>query len=152
MESTEGESTMNRRDWALLVIAAGKGRALTPVQLQKCLFLVGQEFQEVTGPDYYDFIAYDYGPFSIDVYRDAETLESEGLVIIQPNKSGRWKEYAASALGLSEAEKMSYDLEPNLTRSIDEIVDWARQLSFQALVKEIYRRYPEFRVNSVFQD
>lgn len=143
---------MNRKDWTLLVISAANGKPLTPVQLQKTAFLLGKERSDAVGSEYYDFAPYDYGPFSLDVYRDAEELESQELVTIQFNQSGRWKEYTATPLGLSKAKQLRSGLDSSVTEFIDRTVTWARQLSFQALVKDIYRRYPEFRAHSIFQE
>lgn len=143
---------LSRQDWALLVIAAAKGETLTPVQLQKCLFLLGQEKSDVIGSDYYDFVAYDYGPFSSDIYRDAEQLENDGSVIIKYAPHGRWKEYLATPSGMQCADALRQSIDPEVTSFIDECVKWARNLSFRALVKAIYQQYPEYRANSVFRD
>ena len=35
-------TTLRRRDWTLLAVAAAGGASLTPVQLQKILFLLGE--------------------------------------------------------------------------------------------------------------
>jgi len=142
---------MERKDWALLAIAAARGDALTPVQLQKSLFLLGQEFPTVVGGGYYKFAPYNYGPFDRDVYVDAEVLATEGLVALQNSPGQTWVEYRATQEGLGKAEQLRRPLDANVAQYITDVVAWTRGLSFQSLVRAIYAKYPHFRENSVFR-
>ena len=140
---------MNRADLLLKIIAAANGEPLTPAQLQKVAFLVGMEFHDQLPADYYVFSKYDYGPFCADVYHDAELLEQEGKVFISTNRRGGWREYAATVKGYrTELE----DVSPDISEFIKEKVSWARELSFQQLVRAIYREFPAYRENSAFQE
>jgi uncharacterized phage-associated protein len=139
---------LTKRDWTLLAISAAEGEPLSPVQLQKALFLLGQMRADRVGNDFYQFEAHNYGPFSSGIYRDAEALEGDGLVTIQSD--GRWKKYAATPRGLATAKSLSVDSGAN--QYLQRVVAWVRSLSFQALVRAIYARFPDYRANSVFQD
>lgn len=141
---------MNRKDWLLLVIAAAEGQEFTPAQLQKSVFLLGEERNKAVDQDFYEFEPYHYGPFCLDVYLDAETLESQGLIAIHINRTGRWQEYRATTEGLAQAAVIREKAEEETIRVIQDKVAWARGLSFQELIKNIYRQYPHFRANSVF--
>lgn len=149
---TEKATDMARKDWTLLVIAAGRGQPLSPVQLQKVLFLLGQEHPSVLGSDYYDFVPYDYGPFSIVIYTDAKQLDFDGFISIQYAPNHRWKVYSATPDGLSRSEELRKKVDDQVIQFIDNKVEWGRQLSFRALVREIHKKYPAFAVNSVFQN
>ena len=92
---------MKRADLLLKIIAAAEGQPLTPAQLQKVAFLLGMERSDYMPDDYYQFRKYDYGPFSDEVYRDAEQLEREGKIIIFVNSKGGWREYAATVKGFT---------------------------------------------------
>ena len=140
---------MKRKHWTLLVIAAGD-RPLTPVQLQKSLFLLGKNLPKTTGAGFYKFEPYDYGPFDVQVYLDAEILVAEGLVEI--SQSGRgWNEYSATPGGRITAAVFEKKLNPKHASYIKAVVAWTQRLSFQALVRAIYAKYPSYRANSVFQ-
>ena len=143
-----GEVEMQRIDLLLSIIAAAKGAKVTPVQLQKIAFLVGEKFGEERLGSYYRFRKYDYGPFSADVYADAEQLEREGLVVISMHPRGGWREYSATHQGLECAFN---DLQEDIAEYIREKVSWAKELSFQQLVRAVYKEFPDFRENSVFQ-
>ncbi len=139
---------MNRTDVLLKIITAADGEKVTPAQLQKVAFLVGMEFRQEVPKDYYKFRKYDYGPFSADVYRDAEQLDREGKITISIHPRGGWREYAATVRGSRTDLK---DIPVEMKSFIEDKVSWARGLSFQQLVREVYIQFPEYRENSVFQ-
>ena len=139
---------MQRTDLLLKIITAANGEPVTPLQLQKIAFLVGMEFQDELPPNYYQFQPYDYGPFCVAVYRDAEFLEREGLITIRRNPRGGWKEYFAL---YAAAAKDLHVIPQNIQEFVDTKVQWAREVGFQEVVRTIYMEYPQFKVNSVFQ-
>jgi uncharacterized protein len=142
---------LRRSDWTLLAIAAAAGEPLTPVQLQKVLFLLGAQKPQSVGQPFYVFHPYNYGPFSADVYRDADALEQEGLVRIDRSEPGRsWSVYAATREGLIRATDLIAGLPADLTTYLERLVAWARSLTFQQLVSAVYSAYPEQRANSIF--
>ena len=137
----------DRTDVLLKIITAAEGDPLSPVQLQKIAFLVGEECAEFVPKSYYKFVPYDYGPFCIDIYRDAEKLEQQGLVSIEFNPTGGWKEYRAtfrsSGEGTTSIPKIVADY-------IEKAVKWGKELTFRELVSSIYHHYPQYRENSIF--
>lgn len=139
---------MKRADLLLKIIAAAEGQPLTPAQLQKVAFLLGMECSKHMPEDYYRFRKYDYGPFCVDVYRDAEKLEREGKVTISINPRGGWRQYSATLAGI---RTKSQGIPGEVCAYINSTVSWARELTFQELVRTVYERYPSFRENSVFQ-
>ncbi len=142
---------MNREDWTLLVLAAAEGEFLTPAQLQKSVFLLGAEQADTVGTDFYEFIPYAFGPYCAAVYYDAEELERQGFAEIYLSRTGRWREYRATPNGRNRARELGTEV-PEVVRFVSAKVNWARQQTFQSLIREIYRMYPEYRVNSIFQD
>lgn len=139
---------MTRQDLLLRILLAADGEPVTPAQLQKVAFLLGKHFANELSDDYYDFIAYDFGPFCADIYRDAEKLEREGFATITINQQGGWRQYAATFKGL---RSVSDDIPDPVVGYITKAMKWARSLSFQQLVRAIYASFPEYRQNSVFQ-
>lgn len=142
---------MEREDWALLAIAAARRGPLSPVQLQKSVFLIGQELSEIVGKACYRFAPYNYGPFDRNVYLDAELLRARGLVAIEIAPGQRWAEYRATPEGIQRAEDLGRQLPANVYEYIQQVVDWSQNLTFQQLVRAIYGKFPEFRANSVFR-
>ena len=141
---------MDRKDILLLVVASGGGTPLTPVQLQKSLFMISKNVKEIPDP-FYTFEPYHYGPFDIEIYTDADSLENEGLLASIQSNNGRWTETAINPNGLKKAEVLEKELSEPAAKYVRELVQWAQSLSFSDLVKSIYNIYPEYRENSVFQ-
>ncbi|HLM99865.1 MAG TPA: hypothetical protein VK335_11310 [Bryobacteraceae bacterium] len=142
---------MNRQDWALLAVDRAGTGGLSPVQIQKILFLLGKELpNEITIP-FYNFVPHNYGPFCKDVYSDAERLAADGLVAIE-RKSAGYPEYRITPPGSERAMAVAREATPRLLEYLESIVGWAQRQSFSGLVRAIYAKYPEFRVNSVFND
>jgi len=142
---------MSRKDWLLLVIGAARGELLSPVQLQKSMFLLKEDQGDAVGQYFYEFVPYAYGPFCVDLYRDAEELEQEGLVSIHLNRSGRWREYRVTPEGRELAKNLRAQISDETASYIKKTVKMVRALSFHELVREIYERFPDYRKHSVFQ-
>src|SRR5438477_13056735 len=94
---------MTPKDWTLLVIAAAGGRDVSPVQLQKALFLLGEKLS-LPEDERYKFKPYDYGPFCVTVYDDAEQLRREGLVVIE--HALPYRRYSVSPEVLEQADRL----------------------------------------------
>ena len=141
---------MRASDWTLLVIAEAEGQYLEPVQLQKALFLIGKQAHADLGADqFYEFMPYDYGPFCRDVYSDAERLAAMGLVRIE---TARYKRFSATEEGSQRAAALRDRLTANAQDYLRKVVSFVRDLSFNDLVKAIYRAYPEMKEKSVFKE
>ena len=141
---------MPRKDWTLLAISFNEGEAMSPVQLQKTLFLLGEKWPADVGRGYYKFVPYYYGPFCRDIYDDADRLALDGLVRV--DRTGRWNAYSVTAAGAATATQLARRTPRRAAKYLRAAVDWARPLSFQELVTAIYKEFPSQRERSVFQD
>ncbi len=143
---------MDRNDSLLLTVAASEGAGLTPVQLQKALFLIGESKLQGLPPDYYEFIPYNYGPFGSDIYVDADKLSAEGHLAQIPVSGRAWSIYQTTSAGQERAQQIQSECDPALATHVKAVVQWVRSLSFGELLRAIYAQYPDFRQNSVFQE
>jgi uncharacterized protein YwgA len=152
VNATQGQM-LTPKDWTLMVIAAARGRAVEPVQLQKALFLLSRQLtpSQLRVRRFYDFAPYDYGPFSREVYDDAEQLEREGLIHVERPPQARFNLYAATEAGLERAAQLNAQLSAPVRVHLRSVVDWATSLTFTELVSAIYTAYPDMKENSVFQ-
>lgn len=142
---------IEKRDWVLLAISSTEGEHLSPVQLQKSLFIFGQLMPESVADDYYEFEPYHYGPFCQAIYSDVEDLERDEYVVSRIPLGRRWREYSITGKGMERAVELRSEVPGDEFNFLARVVNWTRQLSFPQLIREIYQRYPEFKVNSVFQ-
>lgn len=141
---------MDRQEYILAVLSAGGEQAqFSPVQLQKFFFLLDREVPTFVGGPHFNFQPYDYGPFDKTLYHELELMEWQGA--INRTGDGRYRRYMLTADGLQRGRAALESLPDELRRYIADLSRWIRSLSFSQLVSEIYRRYPEMKVNSVFQ-
>jgi hypothetical protein len=141
---------MRREDLTLIMLALADGGSYTPVQIQKAMFLADDLVRDAFDSRY-NFQPYDYGPFDLDVYRDVERMEAEGLTRVSVTSRG-WNVYTATDPGRRRGEKLLDNLSPEQRQMFTRISRFVRSLSFSSLVSSIYKAYPYMRERSVFRD
>lgn len=142
---------MNRSNAILAILASANGRTLSPVQLQKAVFLLDRNglINEGAG---FNFEPYDYGPFDKAVYDEAQLLKMAGHAEIGPAPFGRWNVYSATQSGIDQGQRVLAGLTEDWRNYVIRVTEWVRSQSFSSLVKSIYNQYPEMRANSIFQE
>ena len=121
-----------------------------PAQVQKFFFLLDQELADHIGGRFFDFRAYDYGPFDAEVYRELERLSQMGLVQILSGDVLH-RRFLLTSEGYEWGKRFLRNIEPIARKKIRKISEWVRTVSFRELITEIYRYYPKMRENSVFE-
>ena len=142
---------LTRQDWLLLALSKSPGGAMSPVQIQKALFLFSQEVGGSIGPEFYSFEPYDYGPFDAAIYVDLRRMMTVGHVRGEWSLSRDWKNYATTNSGRKAALIIENDADARLTEFLGRIVVWVKGRSFSDLLRSVYAAYPDFAVNSVFR-
>lgn len=141
---------MTQKEIILASMATSDGAIHTPVQIQKLLFLIDKRLVDELGGPFFNFIAYDYGPFDKEIYRILESLAIEDLVEIIEDEEIRWKRYRLTFKGQRQGEIILNSLDDDAADYIRKLSKFVRKLSFPQLVSTIYNEYPEMRENSVF--
>jgi uncharacterized protein len=143
---------MQPRDRLLLFIAFdGAQQGLDPIRLQKGMFLFAMD--DVSKPDEaYDFVPYDYGPMSTQIYRDLEWLSECGMIEATPVEGQTWSRYSATEDGLIAARDL-LDQEPSQTAAqrLYEIKADVSSHTYQQVLEDVYDRFPKFASKSVFR-
>jgi len=142
---------MDRQDWNLIVIGAAKGMTLSPVQLQKALFLLGETLPSINKDDFYRFKPYNYGPFSKEIYSDAEVLAASGLITIAAESGQSWASYRATQHGIRKSDELLATLDDSEKKYITKLVQWIRNLTFEQLLAHVYSKYSDYAKNSMFR-
>lgn len=131
----------------IAIVAAAGDTGLDRAQLQKSVFLVGEEFNEKFPLDFYQFQPYMYGPFAQEVYSDIERLYDGMVVETFTGRRGRpfYRLAPGASTGLCS-------LPEELESGVRQIVEWVKGMSFKELVRAVYYLYPDQQLNSVFDD
>lgn len=137
---------MLRRQKILLTILHESKRSLSQIEVVKLAFLLRHESAIGEDPSFYDFVPYKYGPFSFALYRELEALQNNGYV-----------EVSEASIRLSErtrAESLNKvrELTARELSSVTGVVSKYSRLKANALVHDVYSRYPWFTLNSELTD
>ncbi|HEX4806730.1 MAG TPA: hypothetical protein VFU94_12595 [Conexibacter sp.] len=145
---------MNRRDWLMLLISyEGAPRGLDPVRLQKGMFLFSQE-TDVPPAEKYDFRPYSYGPMSRNVYEDLDALVERGLVERVPVEGQSWSRFKPTESGIARGRELvarAMKERPQAARHLYDVKRFVASRTFAALLENVYDRYPDYAVNSIFR-
>ena len=142
---------LKRENWILIVLAQAHPNGLTPVQLQKSLFLLQKAFPSLF-KEFYNFQPHNYGPFDVVVYEDANNLEDKKLLKQAGVENRPWVKYYITRLGQQKVEKLLKRVDKKVVNYLKKLINWLQGLSFQELIISIYKKYPEYKVNSVFRE
>jgi uncharacterized protein len=144
-----GGRPLHPSDW-LLLLFDGAQRPLDRVRIQKTLFLFAER-SRAPGAEKYDFVPYHYGPFSFDVYPDLDRLVQQGLLRVELEPAATSPRYTLTGAGDRAVEDLRGAAPPERLELLRSLRDWVNERSFRALLSDVYRLYPEYAVNSVFQ-
>jgi hypothetical protein len=147
----EAGTSIERFEWILLALNAAARKKLSPVQLQKILFLLGDRRPNSVGSHFYRFRPYHYGPFDAEVYHDADTLAAKKLLLLDEAKGRSWRAYSLTDAGIKKAKEAEKRAPKKTVVYLRSLVNWAEPLPFESLVRAIYDAYPKMRVNSIFR-
>ena len=142
---------MERKDWLLLTLAEAGADGLSPVQLQKSVFLICEMVKQTRKEECYVFEPHNYGPFSANVYADAEALEEQGLADIDAAGPRRYARYRATSEGQDKAPALRSNLDEPVRIYLTQVVRWVKEKTFPELIRAIYQWFPPYKVNSVFR-
>lgn len=146
----------------LLPLALAYANDQKPVRgrtrLQKMVFLMQKDLEDegfdLTGRDQYQFMAYDYGPFSKTLYDDIDLLEEQHLIHEDEQEFDGDKviyEYKIEEDGIqSLEERLTDDQVQQLVNKAQEIKEQYNEMSLQKLIDKVYSQYPDYAKNSQF--
>jgi uncharacterized protein (DUF488 family) len=129
---------MITRQRALLRLIALEGGKVSKLRLVKLAFLLRQTAMSAPSSAVYDFLPYQYGPYSFTLNHELRVLEREGWLRVTDTEI-----VAARTL---QTETMK--LEKSLAYQIDSLVAGYRTFSTDALVNDVYRRFPWYTAHA----
>ncbi len=137
---------MNRRDWLLQLIDDD----LDPIRIQKGMFLFAKE-SGAASRETYDFIPYNWGPCSFDIYDDLEKLNDDGMIERVPVAGKTWARYRRTPQGDRRSARLAPKATKKALRYLNEVKSAVTsEKTFNGLLRSVYKRYPEYATKSLF--
>lgn len=124
---------------------------LDRVRMQKGIFLVA-----MGGPaawrELYDFSPYNWGPYSGTLAADLDALIASNLLRVAPVPGSRYGQYVPTFAGRSlAAEEWRSSLVQAERDFLLKVRNYVTSRSFNRLLEEVYRAYPEYATESRFR-
>lgn len=129
---------MLNRQKCLLHMVELAGRPVTHFELTKWAFLLAHEMPSRGGAAFYQFLPYQFGPFSFCLYQEAGALVHNGYLVEGEDSWRLVEEVPRPTAGLPQAVR------EDAARAVRQFGDRARD----ALMGYVYERFPWFTVNS----
>lgn len=140
---------MNRQGWLLLAIAQAGDKGLSPIQIQKTMFLLRMEAADYVGQRFYTFKPYNYGPFSSVIYKEVDFLVFSGM--LREQQSDNYNIYVATTAGRDRANTLIQRLDEKPKRYLVKLVRWVTSVDFGQLLRSVYAKYPKYATKSLFR-
>jgi len=122
---------------------------LDRLRMQKGVFLLAMR-----GPEPWDalfeFTAYDWGPYSFDLASTLEELLASGMLVTEPFPGRRYMRYRTTQAGERLIAALASDVSPGGRAFVHATRKYVASRPFARLLREVYKSYPEFAVNSRF--
>lgn len=137
----------------LLLFFLGAERELDPIRIMKGLFLFNMKARPhwLTPEARYIFKPYSYGPYSSQLNSDLAALSLKGYLTESQAPAQSWHYYKLTEQGTRAALEHKTEIDPDALTYLHQLRDYVLRLSFSALLKAVYKMYPEYAVNSVFK-
>jgi uncharacterized protein len=146
-------------------------------RLEKLVFLLERETSLAAYlSEDADFIAFNFGPFSLKVYQEVETLVAAGLLTdsarqsedtadawerlaaidaageLRPADAYTTRSFALTDLGRRYYDVLASQLSPKAVDELSGFKDRFAMLPLRQLVRYVYENYPEFTERSLIRD
>jgi len=150
---------MHRKLLPLALMYAGDGEPIEGrTRLQKLVFLMQKRLEEAgedpLQTDDYEFIPYDYGPFSKELYDDIDKTMARGMVEGREEDLGEDKvkyDYEIQEDGEQWVrDQLAKEEAQRVLRLAEEIKDEYGDVYLSDLIDEVYSRYPKYAENSIY--
>lgn len=137
---------MLTRQKTVLSLLTQVGRPLSSTVFVKLVFLLRQETALAGDRSFYNFVPYNFGPFSFTLYWDLRNLRQNGYVTAEE------RHVALCERTLELAEKEVEELPPSIRAAVADVLTRYGRMNQKALIRKVYSRYPWFALNSTLPE
>lgn len=137
---------MLRRQKIILALLDSAGKPLSRTVFVKLCFLLRQETAIRDDTTFYQFVPYQYGPFSFTLYRELDALTQQSYVV-QDDGGVRLEESM-----VVETRKLIADLPASAQSGVQCISSRYASKRQRTLLRDLYKRYQWYAVKSELTD
>ncbi|MFH1108308.1 MAG: DUF488 family protein [Planctomycetota bacterium] len=137
---------MLARQKIVLALLDSAAKPLSRTMFVKLSFLLRAETDVGEDSAFYDFVPYQFGPFSFVLYREFEALKQQSYVVEDHDRFSLAKPMAG------EVRRLIGDLPTSVRSSVGHIASRYASKTQRALVRDVYARYPWYATKSELVD
>jgi uncharacterized protein YwgA len=130
-------------------IGDNETQPLDRVRMQKGVFLL-----EMKGPDAwrnaYQFVPYDWGPYSPDLSDDVRSLLRDGEMSTLHFDGFRYGEFRTTAAGLHLLAEVIEGPDELVAEFVREVREFVTTRTFSRLLRDVYSAFPDYATRSRF--
>lgn len=141
-----GRADVLTRQKTVLSLLVQADRPLSPTVFVKLVFLLRQETELGKDRSFYDFLPYNFGPFSFTLYWDLGSLRKTGYVAPEEKRIS----LCSRTRDLVETE--TEGLPASIRSAVADILGRYGTMNERALVQDVYARYPWYATRSELTD
>lgn len=141
------DGQISPEDWILAFFYAGPDRNIRKPEINgflmftKQFFVFVKEVRKELDP-IFNFIPYDYGPYSFILKKLIDNLVKDGYIEIR--SSDERKDYILTQKGIDKGKIIFDSLDKKTERNLENLRKEATQLGYSGVLRYVYSRYPEF--------
>ena len=133
---------MLKRQKIILALLESAATPLSRTMFVKLSFLLREETEIGTDATFYDFVPYQFGPFSFALYREIEALERQSYLVQDGGRLSLAKRL------IRETRALVGELPSSVRSSVTHITSRYASKTQKALVRDVYARYPWYATKS----
>lgn len=141
------EDSLTPEDWILTFFYAGPDRNERNPEIDGMLMVTKQFFvfvKEVKKDleKEFEFVPFDYGPYSFVLKKSIDKLIKEGY--IQVRKYEDRQDFILTDKGVERAKKTYEKIDGKTKKTLENLRREATQLGYSGVLRYVYSRYPEY--------
>ncbi len=142
-------------EWVLAFVLAGNPSNPNDVEIRGKLLFIKEFFVFVKEikldlDTFFNFIPFDYGPFSFQLASILDHLIKSGLISVSEAqvKTGKRYDYKLTPLGAERSRGIYEAIDPNIRSRLEKLRSDATKMGYFSVLRYVYSRYPEYTIAS----
>lgn len=149
------ENSLTEEDWVLVFFYAGNEKSIGHPRINGILMFTKQFFvfvKEIRTEllKYFNFVPYDYGPYSFVLKDIIHKLAQEEYLNIEMVEDRQ--DFILTDKGLEKAKSIYANVDDNTKKTLGNLRKEANQLGYRGVLRYVYSRYPEYTTASKIKE
>ncbi|MCK4797418.1 MAG: hypothetical protein KAT05_08555 [Spirochaetes bacterium] len=148
------EKSFSPEEWVLIFFYAGADNSDQPtingfLMFTKQFFVFVKEINKFLD-EYFNFIPYDYGPYSFVLKNDIDNISKKGFIEIKKYEDRQ--DFILTESGIKKSRILFDRVDEKTKESLQNLRREATELGYRGVLRYVYSRYPEYTTASKIRE